>query len=133
MRISAIVLTLLISGVCYPQTPEISFTLATHSVSADTTWGNWKVLLTQKLKVSFRFSATTIKMILPLRTETLPIVQKFRKNGAIIYLVKDSQSAKGILILNRTNIRYIVKTNANRFFQTCYRNVQPFTYEANLP
>jgi hypothetical protein len=137
MRISALILTLLITGACYPQAPvkplsptlsplrerELAFTMATHGMTTDTSWQNWKILSVQKLKVSFRFSATAIKMTLPLRTETIPILQTFRrKNGALVYLVKDSPKARAIVVMDGKDLRYIVKTNRNRFFQTCYSN-----------
>jgi len=128
MRISVLILTLCIAGACYPQAPAKYFTMATHGMTTDTTrigepWQNWKVLSVQKLKVSFLFSATTIKMVMPLRTETMPILQTFRReNGAIVYLVKDSPNARAIVVMDGKDLRYIIKTNQNRFFQTCYSN-----------
>lgn len=97
------------------------FTTATHGVTSDTTLQNWKVLSVQKLKVSFEFSAKNIKMVMPLHAEVMPILKTYRKNGAIIYLVRHTPKAKAVVMLDGKYLRYIVKTNQNRFFQTCYQ------------
>lgn len=125
MRILALILTLLITGACYPQAFVKHFTMATHGVCSDTMLQNWKVLGVQKIKASFSFTDKNIKMALPLKAETMPILQTFRrKNGALVYLVKDSPNARAIVVMDGKELRYIVKTNRNRFFQTCYSTNQ---------
>lgn len=121
MRRLGIIILLFAAMTSHAQvTAAKSFTLATHGLTTDTTLQNWKVVSVQHIKVSFEFSATTIKMTMPLRAEVMPILKTYRKNGAIIYLVRHTPKAKAAVMLDGKCLRYIVKTNQNRFFQTCY-------------
>lgn len=120
-RVGFVMLMIWIGVAAYGQaTPARYFTTAVHGVTRDTTLQNWKVLSVQKLKVSFEFSAKNIKMVMPLHAEVMPILKTYRKNGAIIYLIRHTKT-KAVVMLDGKDLRYIVKTNQNRFFQTCYQ------------
>lgn len=125
MRSLVVIMLMFFTGFCYAQSPvkyspASAFRLATLGVTTDTTLQNWKVLSVQHIKVSFYFSAKTIKMVMPLHTEVMPILKTYRKNGAIIYLVRHTPKAKAAVMRDGKYLRYILRTNQNRFFQTCY-------------
>lgn len=124
MKWGVVFVALILATIVAQAQATLRFRVATHGVCTDSTLQNCKVLSVQKIKVTFAISQGAINMTTPSYNDTIPILKTYRKNGAIVYLVRHTPKAKAMVILQANTLRYVVRTNQNRFFETCYSNAK---------
>lgn len=109
------------------------FTKAVHGVSTDSLH-SWQVVAVQKIKVTFYIGGDSVTVKYPLRVDRSQIMTKYRRNGALIYLLQQAKG-KAVLIHEGNDLRYIIEIqskdpcgeSSRRWFQTRYTNEKKFT------